>query len=139
MLKVKQNQKNYYRKSYGIYEGEELIRGFWSTEEGAKKALLKMRLKNSLNPHIVLWRMLENHDWYYAYSDDHRCYVNGQTELRLMSDFVKAHPETVGMYADYCIYRKDDSKTFSIETYTNIEDEINELKETVEQLEQELK
>ena len=38
-------------------------------------------------------KMLQAHDWYYGYSDDHGAWRKGQQQWQRISAALKAHPE----------------------------------------------
>lgn len=46
-------------------------------------------------------RLLENHDWYYGYSDDHKAWRKGQAESDQLRQLAKSNPEFAQMYREY--------------------------------------
>ena len=47
------------------------------------------------------FKCLENHDWYYSYSDDHGVWTKGQEESSRINSIAHDNPTLVRMLKDY--------------------------------------
>lgn len=65
-----------------------------------------------------LWDLLEKHDWYYTYSDDHRYYVKGSKERKVLQSMVQENERLMKLYKDYADY------VFNGKEKPNIDDEL---------------
>lgn len=46
--------------------------------------------------------MLDNHDWYYGYSDDHRVWRAGEAESKRIQAVSKESEAHAKLYQEYC-------------------------------------
>lgn len=69
------------------------------------------------------YAMLEQHDWFYGYSDDHRVWTAGSEANRKLQAIVQENPLLSRMYSDYakCVHNPDLSKP-KLEDYLNFEE-----------------
>ena len=59
------------------------------------------------------WEMLDAHDWYYGYSDDHRAWQKGQKNSKIISTLAnqsKEHKELFKAFNEYMFSGKAYSK-----------------------------
>lgn len=47
------------------------------------------------------FKLLEKHDWYYQYSDDHRAWEKGNSESKRIQAIAQEIPVFLDMYRDY--------------------------------------
>jgi len=47
------------------------------------------------------FKLLEKHDWYYQYSDDHRAWEKGSNESKRIQAIAQEIPLFLDMYRDY--------------------------------------
>ena len=47
------------------------------------------------------FKLLEKHDWYYQYSDDHRAWEKGNSESKRIRAIAQEIPVFLDMYRDY--------------------------------------
>ncbi len=47
------------------------------------------------------FKLLEKHDWYYNYSDDHRAWEKGNSESKRIQSIAQEIPLFLDMYRDY--------------------------------------
>ena len=47
------------------------------------------------------FKLLETHDWYFQYSDDHRAWTKGQAEASRIQSIAQEVPLFLDMYRDY--------------------------------------
>lgn len=50
------------------------------------------------------WQLCRQHDWYYAYSDDHRVWLRGEEATRAMEQLVKDQPKLRSIYAEFVFW-----------------------------------
>jgi len=50
---------------------------------------------------VEFMEMLKNHDWYYQFSDDHRYWVKGNAEAKLIQAAMDVQPEFKEIYLKY--------------------------------------
>ena len=50
------------------------------------------------------FKLLEKHDWYYQYSDDHRAWEKGSNESKRIQAIAQEIPLFLDMYRDYSNY-----------------------------------
>ena len=50
---------------------------------------------------IDFYQMLEWHDWFYSYSDDHRVWLNGQENAGKLAEIAKQSEEHNKLFRDY--------------------------------------
>ncbi len=46
--------------------------------------------------------LLENYDWYYAMSDDHRIYLRGVAQTQEIQEYIELYPEVKYLYDNAC-------------------------------------
>lgn len=46
-------------------------------------------------------KVLEAHDWLYAYSDDHKVYTEGKREARVIQELVENDAYLMGVYESF--------------------------------------
>lgn len=49
----------------------------------------------------AFYRLLEKHDWYFEFSDDHRVWTDGQSELESIERYAKTSDKHMKLYEDY--------------------------------------
>lgn len=64
-----------------------------------------------------LWSLLEAHDWYYNYSDDHRYYVKGSNERKVLQSMVQENGTLLRLYEDYANYVFNKAEKPNIDSY----------------------
>jgi len=69
------------------------------------------------------YSMLEEHDWFYGYSDDHRVWTAGSEANRKLQAIIQEDSLLTRMYSDYakCVHNPDLSKP-KLEDYLNFEE-----------------
>lgn len=69
------------------------------------------------------YAMLEEHDWFYGYSDDHRVWTAGSEANRKLQAIIQEDSLLTRMYSDYakCVHNPDLSKP-KLEDYLNFEE-----------------
>ena len=50
------------------------------------------------------FKLLEKHDWFYQYSDDHRAWTKGSDEARRLQAIIQEDPLFTRMYLAYSDY-----------------------------------
>ena len=64
--------------------------------------MMKFGRKDQINPSYEIFQyILDNHDWYYHYSDDHRVYSKGQDVSNLIDVIRKQDEVFEEMYLRY--------------------------------------
>tara|TARA_Y100000389_G_scaffold72636_1_gene69386 strand:- start:8076 stop:8294 length:219 start_codon:yes stop_codon:yes gene_type:complete len=64
-----------------------------------------------------LWELLEKHDWYYTYSDDHRYYVKGSDERKAIQAMCQENGSMLRLYEDYAHYIFNKTEKPELENY----------------------
>lgn len=64
-----------------------------------------------------LWDLLEAHDWYYVYSDDHRYYVKGSNERKQIQAMVQENGILLRLFEDYSNYVFNKAEKPELEKY----------------------
>jgi len=71
------------------------------------------------------FKLLENHDWYYQYSDDHRAWTKGRNENQRLQSIIQEVPLYTKMYlamSDYMFKPLEERKDLvkpKLEDYLN--------------------